>query len=317
MIAAVVLCYRSSADTISAVQRLVAEPQLSHVVVVDNGSGDGSLERVRSAVAGTDGRVSVHIIGMSENLGYSGGNNVGIRHAAQLGCEAVLVQNPDVSLLAGCLEGLLDELAAGVPVVSPILVREPDRAVIDTWGGEWRWRTGRGVQPAAGRPVAPLGEHPRLSPHAVSTFAGACFLARTDALIAVGGLPERLFLYGEEVDLTMRLASRQEFVSVAPLARAAHRRGASLGSAHRAQDRSTIAVRYAAESAVIVTRTWWRRWLPLVVLVRLGMSAWLLGHGRAASAWACLRGVLSGLGRLSSRRPSRLSACDRCASERT
>jgi len=62
------------------------------VVVVDNASTDDSLERIRSAYPG------VAIIENEANLGYSGGNNVGITYAFQQGADYVLVLNNDAVL---------------------------------------------------------------------------------------------------------------------------------------------------------------------------------------------------------------------------
>ena len=95
---AVVLSYNGREDTLAALESLRGIES----VVVDNGSTDGSPEAVAEAFP------DVELIRAGVNLGFAGGNNVGIRRALDRGAEWVLLLNND----AGVEPGLADALAA-------------------------------------------------------------------------------------------------------------------------------------------------------------------------------------------------------------
>jgi N-acetylglucosaminyl-diphospho-decaprenol L-rhamnosyltransferase len=88
------------------------------VVVVDNGSQDGSAEVARQA--------GVIVVETEVNLGYSGGINAGRRHAD--GCKAVVIANPDLRFEAGSLSILYAAVLRSGGVAVPLLLG-PDGAV--------------------------------------------------------------------------------------------------------------------------------------------------------------------------------------------
>src|SRR3954470_22920286 len=92
-VAVVVLTWNARADTLRCLASLRSiEWQDLIVVVVDNGSIDGTLAAVRESFP------DVVIVGNGENLGFAEGNNRGIRVALELGADAVLVLNNDAEV---------------------------------------------------------------------------------------------------------------------------------------------------------------------------------------------------------------------------
>src|SRR5438477_3617076 len=105
----VVLNWNGLTDTLACVESLrelhYAERR---VIVVDNGSTDGSVGALRSASS----RLGIEIIETGKNLGYAGGNNLGIRHALDHGADFILVLNNDTTvdpLLLDELVGAADQ----------------------------------------------------------------------------------------------------------------------------------------------------------------------------------------------------------------
>ena len=100
------------------------------VLVVDNGSTDGSVEAAHRAHPWAE------IAENGSNLGYAAGNNAGIRRALDRGFDAVLVLNPDAVPEAGAVEVLRAALAAapGAGSLQPVLLSAADPARADSLG---------------------------------------------------------------------------------------------------------------------------------------------------------------------------------------
>jgi hypothetical protein len=163
------------------------------VLVVDNGSTDGSVAYVEAAFP------QARIIRNGENLGYSGANNVGFAHARG---EYLVVLNPDTEVepdwLGELIAGLDADPQAGL-ATSKILLLD-DRQHINACGNDITY-TGVTVCRGAGAPAAAYDQR-----EVVSAVSGASFAIRKSVLERIGGFDERFFIYYEETDLSLRAA---------------------------------------------------------------------------------------------------------------
>jgi hypothetical protein len=184
-----------------------------HVTVVDNGSTDDSLAQADGA--------AFTLIETGSNLGYTGGNSVGMRAVGPW--RPVLVVNPDVRFpqedaLARLL-GVLDEqpeLAAVAPVIRVDGLIEHLGSVADVD----RARVHH-VQTFVEGPVPDVAE--------LDWIDGAVILFRPEALREVGGFDERFFLFQEEVDWCLRARRAGWRVALTGRAEVTHRRSSSFG----------------------------------------------------------------------------------------
>ena len=87
--AVVLLNYKGWQDTILCIDSIKQTQDTPHIIVVDNASPDDSVEKIRAK------HPDVELIVSRENLGFSGGNNLGIRSALQQGAEVVHILNND------------------------------------------------------------------------------------------------------------------------------------------------------------------------------------------------------------------------------
>src|SRR5271165_3737452 len=95
----VLVNWNSYADTARCLHSLAAKTYPNaEIIVVDNGSKDESLAKLRAEFP------TVTFIHSQENTGFTGGNNLGIEHALQAGCDHVLLLNNDTIVLPGFLE---------------------------------------------------------------------------------------------------------------------------------------------------------------------------------------------------------------------
>ncbi len=178
------------------------------VVVVDNDSGD----RFPDFVA--DEYPDVHLLPMTDNVGYSRGVNAGMDAA---GGEFLLILNPDIVLIPGAVEALLTAAAAhpDAGVVAPKLLN-PDGTLQYSCRRFYDFETFVYRRTPLGRlrPNAPvLRRHMMLdydheTPRVVDWVLGGAMLVRRAAVEDVGGMDERFFLYFEDVDWCYRMHRR-------------------------------------------------------------------------------------------------------------
>ncbi len=200
------------------------------VVAVDNASEDGT----RAALAAFEKvtPVPMTVIPSRENLGYTGGHNLGISKALEAGADWVLVLNADVVLDPAFLERLLSEADSPArrdfgAFTGKVLRAEgaglsPTR-VLDSVGIRMT-RSGRHFDVAAGLPDD--GRYDR--PAEIFGVSGCIALFRTaalaDAKISTGFFDDDFFVYREDVDLAWRLRGRGWRALCVPSAVAWHRR---------------------------------------------------------------------------------------------
>lgn len=209
-VAVVVVTYRSEAQIAACLDSLrtaAAEADLE-IVVVDNGSGDGTVDLVRGRFP------EVRVEAQRENLGFAAGCNRGL---AATNSELVLFLNPDARLRPGTLSALIEHLAEHpeVGIVGPAL-EAPDGSLqrdISATGLHPGFRQALFEYTRLGRwfPRSRwvrdyfLVDFDRRSTRPVAMVQGACLATRREVLDAVGAFDERFFLYFEETDLCKRV----------------------------------------------------------------------------------------------------------------
>jgi N-acetylglucosaminyl-diphospho-decaprenol L-rhamnosyltransferase len=168
----------------------------AEVVVVDNASTDGTPDAVRSRFPW------VTVLDAGSNLGFAGGNNLGIAHALSAGAEWIYLLNPDTDVDQAFLEEAL-AVATAAPrtaAVQSLLLLHPERDLLNTAGNVVHF-LGFG---ACGAYRAPRAGAPA-EPREIAFASGAAVLLRAEALRAVGAFDAALFLYQEDQDLGLRL----------------------------------------------------------------------------------------------------------------
>lgn len=208
------------------------------VVVVDNGSDDGSLAVLPRTLPGHE------LVALGRNTGFAAAANRAIERAGD--CDFVALLNPDAFPEPGWLEALARAAAErpehALLASRQLMAEDPSRLdgagdVYAVSGLAWRRLFG---QPAEG---AALEREEVFSPCA------AAALYRRDALVAAGGFEERFFCYFEDVDLAFRMRLRGHRCLYVPDAVVHH-----VGSAVRGRH-SAFALYHGHRNLVW---TWWR-----------------------------------------------------------
>jgi len=168
----------------------------SDVVVVDNGSTDGTAELVAA-------RGGCRVV-RSANVGYAGGINRGAREA--LSAEAILILNPDVRLQKAAVLPLLEALREPNVGIAAPQVRSPQGALELSLRREPSLLRALGLNRTG---LAALSEyvtnHAEYDyPRTVDWALGAVLLVSRKCYESLGGWDESFFLYSEETDFCLR-----------------------------------------------------------------------------------------------------------------
>ena len=221
----IILNWNGWRDTVDCVEscRKLSYPSV-RILIVDNGSTDGSEAILRERFPDLD------VIRTGDNLGFAGGNNVGITCALERGAEYVWLLNNDTVVEPDALSGLVQvaesDDSIGMAGSKIVYYDDPERL----------WYAGAILDPA--RPHCPahrgLGERDRgqYADTAETGYVTGCsLLARREMIEEVGLLDDDLFLYFEDVDWSARARRAGWRLMYAPASVVRHKESASTGGA--------------------------------------------------------------------------------------
>jgi GT2 family glycosyltransferase len=189
------------------------EGEPATVIVVDNGSVDGTAERVRREFPG------VVLVELPENVGFGRAVNAGVRAG---GGEAVVLINNDVVVERGFVGAITAPLADPAVGMVAGLTTIPGSGAVDGFGIELDRALATYNRGRHGPPGGPVGR--------LAMPSGGAAAYRRSAWEQAGGFDEGLFAYGEDVDLGLRLCAAGWRAAEAPDARGVHLGGASVGA---------------------------------------------------------------------------------------
>jgi len=211
------------------------------VVVVDNGSTDGSVKAIKEKFP------QVKIIVNSKNFGFAKGNNIGIRYALNRRADYCVILNNDTFVDKNFLVQLIKvaERNKKIGLISPKIYFAPgfeyhyeryqksERGkVIWYAGGKMDWNnilaSHRGVD------EVDKGQYDKTEVTDFST--GCCMLIRTEFLRKIGLFDEKYFLYWEDNDLSQRLKKAGYKVYFCPQAFIWHKNASLSGSGSKMHD---------------------------------------------------------------------------------
>lgn len=163
------------------------------VIVVDNCSTDGTVELIQKEFS------QVKLIKSPKNLGYGGGNNLGVKHAKG---EYVVILNPDTRVEKNWLEELLKPLEKEERLITTSKILTYDGSKINTCGNIEHFT---GLTFTRG-----LNEDSRRFDkfEYLSGLSGACFAMRKNDYFELGGFDESFFAYMEDTELSWRAHSK-------------------------------------------------------------------------------------------------------------
>src|SRR4030042_2062386 len=197
-----VLKWNGALDTLGCISSLKnIDYPYYEIVVVDNGSTDDSVKQIRRQ------HPDIKIIEFGKNLGYTIGNNIGIKYAIDKFAEYVLVLNNDTLVKPDFLKKLMDiaQEKEGYSIFSPQIRLYPKKDYLWYAGGRIFW-------PAAS--VQLFCRNKKLSslkikkPKEVNFVTGAAMLVKAKVFKKIGGFDGKFFCYWEETDWQARAVKK-------------------------------------------------------------------------------------------------------------
>jgi GT2 family glycosyltransferase len=187
------------------------------LIIVDNGSRDGTLEYLEGTYP------ELLCIKFSKNQGFARANNVAVQQAR---FDTILFLNNDLYLEEGCIDPLFDRLNDDKVFAAAPKILRFDKVTIDDGLRYGQYSSGLFS-------VELEREQERfLKPHWVTFFCGACFLCKKEIFAALGGFDTLYTPYAwEDLDLAYRAWKRGYKIAYEPRSVAYHKREGTTRSA--------------------------------------------------------------------------------------
>lgn len=205
---------------LKSLQKLQIANYKLQIVVVDNGSTDGSVEEIEKRYEDlSTGKAGIKILRNEENLGFAGGNNVGIKYALEKGADYIIVLNNDTVVP----ENFLDILNNDADIVGPVIKFKRDGRWIYDYGGYLNWWIGRPKH-------YELPHYTRHStPYTIHYLSGCCLAIKRSVFEKIGLFDEKYFLYFEDLDFCLRAQKAGFKIALDPKVVIFHKLGGSTG----------------------------------------------------------------------------------------
>lgn len=289
-VTAIVLNWNGLEDTLACLATLRESSfENLNIIVVDNGSRTSPASEIAQRWADID------VVELPTNLGYAGGNNVGIRRALANGADFVWVLNNDTVVHPEALQELVGAAGrhprAGV-VGSKVLRADQPTTLWVAWGTV-TWRQSLIGLVGEDRPDGPAFACEKVVPW----VPGCSLLFRREALEVAGTFDDEFFAYHEDVDWAARALMAgwtSVYCGTATIWHSVH--GSSGGVAHYGGFRKYLSARntvlYARRHGNFLQKSF------LVLCIVVTFPAVLLRRsvsGEASGVWMKLRGWRDGL----------------------
>jgi GT2 family glycosyltransferase len=257
------------------------------VILVDNGSQNSEGEQLKAQFP------QVHLIANQDNLGFAGGNNVGIRYALEQGFEQVLLLNNDTTVAPSFLKELqtcLDQPGQGV--AQPLILFAHDPQTIWSAGGKWNSLFGRAITLGD---RAPFDKY-KVPSKTLDWATGCCMLVSRAAILEAGLLYEPYFAYFEDVEWSLRIRKAGFTIGLAEHAIIYHEAGAASKKQHAEGILSPRVFYFNVRNQLFLLRQHSiLLGYPYHLLRFLSWGAYFLIRGRFQKLSAVFQGIREGL----------------------
>ena len=250
-----VLNWNGVEDTLACLRSLTGiSYENAKVVVIDNGSSDDSVAQIHEQFP------AIHVIELKTNLYYGGGNNAGLHWANENGFEYVVFLNNDTTVEAGFIEPLIkvfsDNDTAGM--AAPLMCYSATPEKVWYGGGLVNLWTGSIAHKSIRASIDTIDLEPKVTDY----ISGCCLMIPTALAIQFEGFDIDFQMYGEDVDLSLRVRKAGYRLFFAPESKIFHRVSASLGGEFAG---SKIKRKLRGFFQIYTRHAAWYQWITIII----------------------------------------------------
>lgn len=207
---AIFVNFNSGDQLFRGVRSVLNFPEISGIIIVDNGSSDNSLVKAEKL-----DQKKVSIIKNQKNLGFYKAVNLGIKKAIELGADGVMPLDFDLDFDSNFIKKLVKVQA---DVVAPVLKFKRNNKWVFDYGGRINWLIGRSTHLEKSSPIRPTvaakSTFDRKNINRYDFVSGGATIIKKAVLDKIGLLDEDYFVYYGDTDFTIK-AARAGFKVVA------------------------------------------------------------------------------------------------------
>lgn len=217
----ILLVWNGYEDTIECIESLLKITYKSYkIVIVDNASTNNSVEILKKRFP------TIKLLVNKENLGFSGGCNVGIKYALKNNADYVLLLNNDTSVDKNFLSELVKvgEENKDIGILSPFIYYKDKQNTI--------WSSGLNLDLKIGWPFVDSlqkkidnGQYKTI--RTVDFLTGCSMLIKKNVFVKVGLFRKEYFLYIEDMDFSVRAKKNNFYLCSVPMSKIWHKVGRS------------------------------------------------------------------------------------------
>lgn len=214
--------YNGAKDTVECLNSLyTVNYKNKKIYVVDNNSSEDDLEYLESFIDCS----YVKLIKLEENLGFSGGNNIGIKEALADGCKVIGLLNNDTTVEDDFLNQLVIKLFSDkrIGAVVPQIRDYYNESMVTYGGGEINYLKGSVFIEGINRYEDSINNTERF----VTFGHGCCLFLKKEVILKIGLLPEEYFLYFEDADYSIQIVKSGYRIMYCPKSIIYHKESAS------------------------------------------------------------------------------------------
>ena len=192
----IILNYNGIKDTLELLDNIVKLDYSNYkIIVIDNASSDGSNLELKKIT-------NIDLIENNKNLGFVGGNNIGIKFALKQKADYILLLNNDTIVESDFLAKLVNamESDSGIGLTGSKIMNYNDRQKIWSAGGGIKKWSKKTFQYGEGK----IDDGSYDEPKEVDFLSGCCLLIRREVIEKIGLLDDDYFMYYEDVDYCLK-----------------------------------------------------------------------------------------------------------------
>lgn len=252
-LAIILVNWNRSKDTLKCIQSIKNSTYPNYnIIVVDNGSCNDSLFELRK------NKSDFILLEVGDNLGFTGGNNLGIRYALAHGADYIFILNNDTVIANDCIEKMMSaaESDKSIGIITPKILFYSNRKLVWFGGSKYNTRfiTGRLV----GYGVTDVGQFD--AEQDIPWATGCAMLIRKKVIESVGLLDDHFFAVAEDLDYSLRIREKGHRIYYLPSAVIWHKESISAGGSDAPQY-----VYYQTRNFLILRKKWATTWDHLML----------------------------------------------------